>query len=67
MKKSYENNKLKISRLKQDEEFEILDVSYSTSDIQEYFEYIIKKQETLTEISSVQKMSINSKQNYIQI
>ena len=31
------------------EEFELLDGSYSVSDIQNYFEYIIKKPETVTD------------------
>ena len=31
------------------DKFEIPDGSYSVSDIQDYFEYIIKKNETLTD------------------
>ena len=34
-------------------EFELPDASYSVSDIQDYIEYITKKHETLTIISSI--------------
>ena len=40
IKKSYKNNKFKISALTWNEEFELPDGSYSVSDIQDYFEYI---------------------------
>ena len=52
-KKSQNNNKFKISALKWNEEFELPDGSYSVSDIQYYFEYIIKKYETFTGNSSI--------------
>ena len=42
-KKSYKNNKFKISALIWNKEFELTDGSYSVPDIQDYFEYIIKK------------------------
>ena len=42
-KKSYENNKFKISAPTSNEEFELPDGSYYISDIQDYFEYILKK------------------------
>ena len=42
IKKSYKNNKFKISAPKQNEEFELTDGSYFVSDIQDYFEYILK-------------------------
>ena len=45
IKKSYKNNKFKISAPIWNEEFELLDGSYSISDIQDYFEYIFKKME----------------------
>ena len=48
IKKSYKNNKFKISALTWNEEFELPDGSYSVSDIQDYFEYILKKHETVT-------------------
>ena len=43
MKSSYNNNKFKISAPTWNDEFELLDGSYSVSDIQDYFEYILKK------------------------
>ena len=42
-KKLYKNNKFKISAPTWNEEFELPDGSYSISDIQDYFEYILKK------------------------
>ena len=44
MKKSYKNSKFKIYAPKWNEEFEIPYWSYSISDIQDYFEYIFKKE-----------------------
>ena len=43
MKSSYNNNRFKISVPTWSEEFELPDGSYSISDIQDYFEYILKK------------------------
>ena len=43
--KSYKNNKFKISAPMWNEEFELPDGSYSVSDIQDYFEYILKNME----------------------
>ena len=43
MKKSYKNNKFKISAPTWNEEFELPDASNSISDIQDYFKYIFKK------------------------
>ena len=43
IKSSYNNNKFKISAPTWNDEFELPDVSYSVSDIQDYFEYILKK------------------------
>ena len=43
IKKLCNNNKFKISAPTWTDKFEILDGSYSTSDIQDYFEYILKK------------------------
>ena len=53
IKKSYKNNKFKISALTWNEEFELLDGSYYVSDIQNYFECIIKKHETVTDNPSI--------------
>ena len=43
IEKSYKNSKFKISPATWNEEFELPDGSYSISDIQDYFEYILKK------------------------
>ena len=43
IKNSYNNNKFKISASTRNEEFTLPDGSYSVSDIQDYFEYILKK------------------------
>ena len=43
-KKSYKNNKFKISALTWTKELELPDGSYSVSDIQDYYDYTIKKQ-----------------------
>ena len=43
MKSSYKNNKFKISAPTWNNEFELPVGSYSISDIQDYFEYILKK------------------------
>ena len=48
-KKSCKNNKFKISAPTWNDNFESLDGSYSVSDIEEYFKYIIKKHETPTD------------------
>ena len=45
MKKSHKNNKFKISASTWNEEFELTDGSYSVSNIQDYFEYILKNME----------------------
>ena len=43
IKSSYNNNKFKISAPTWNDKFELPDGSYSASDIQDYFEYILKK------------------------
>ena len=43
IKSSYNNNKLKITAHTCNDKFELLDGSYSVSNIQDYFEYILKK------------------------
>ena len=43
IKVSYNNNKFKISSPTWNDKFELPDGSYSVSDIQDYFEYILKK------------------------
>ena len=54
IKSSYNNNKFKISAPTWNDEFELPDGSYSVSDIQDYFEYILKKHRDDIDKSSVQ-------------
>ena len=54
IKSEYNNNKFKILAPTWNNTFDLLDGSYSISDIQDYFEFIIKKQETLTDNPPVQ-------------
>ena len=49
IKSEYNNNKFKISAPTWNDTFDLPDGSYSTDDIQDYFEFIIKKHGTLTE------------------
>ena len=49
IKSEYRNNKFKISAPTWNDTFDLRDGSYSISDIHDYFEFIIKKHETLTE------------------
>ena len=64
IKKSYRNNKFKISAPKWNEDFELPDGLFSVSDIQEYFEYIIKKYETVTDNLSI-KIYVDKLENTI--
>ena len=48
------NNKFKISTPTWNDEFDLPDGSYCIADIQDYFEFIIKKRETLAENPPVQ-------------
>ena len=50
----YNNNKFKISAPTWNKTFDLPDGSYSIDDIQDYFEFIIKKHETLTENPPIQ-------------
>ena len=43
IKSSYSNNKFKVSAPTWNDKFELHDGSYSVSDVQDYFEYILKK------------------------
>ena len=47
IKKSYKSNDFKVSAPTWSDKFEISDGSYSISDIQDHFEYIIKNYRTL--------------------
>ena len=53
-KSEYNNNKFKISAPTWNGTFDLPDGSYSIADIQDYFEFIIKKHQTLTEYQPVQ-------------
>ena len=54
IKSEYNNNKFKISAPTWNYTFDLPDGSYSISNIQDYFEFIIKKHETLTENPPIQ-------------
>ena len=54
IKSEYSNNKFKISASTQNDTFDLPDGSYSIAYVQDYFEFIIKKHETLTENPPVQ-------------
>ena len=54
IKSEYNNNKFKISAPTWNDEFNLADGSYSVSDIQDYFEYIIKKHETIADNAPIQ-------------
>ena len=64
VKSSYNNNKFKISAPTWNEEFELPDGSYSISDIQDYFEYILKKHSESVDNPSI-RMYINRIENRI--
>ena len=71
IKNSYKNSKFKISAPKWNDKFELPGGSYSIIDIQDYFEYFIKKRNTLpgctilTNNCPVKIYKKNWKQNYI--
>ena len=64
IKKSYKNNKFKISAPTWNEEFGLPDGSYFISDIQGYFEYILKKHRRKTYNLSI-KIYIHKIENRI--
>ena len=64
VKSSYNNNKFKISAPTWSEEFELPDGSCSVSDIQDYFEYILKKHSESVDNPSI-RMYINRTVNRI--
>ena len=53
VKSDYNNNKFKISAPTWNYMFDVSDGSYSIAALQNYLEYIIKKHETITEVSPV--------------
>ena len=64
MKKLHKNNKFKISASTWNEEFVLPDGSYSVSDIQDYFEYIVKNHDTITDNPSI-RIYVNKTENRI--
>ena len=64
VKSSYNNNKFKISAPTWSEEFQLPDGSYSVSDIQDYFEYNLKKHSESVDNPSI-RMYINRVENRI--
>ena len=64
IKSSYNNNKFKISAQTWNDKFELPDGSYSVSDIQDYFEYILKKHGENIDKPSVQ-IYVNKIENRI--
>ena len=54
IKLDYNNNKFKIPAPTWNDTFDLLDGSYSIEYIQDYFEFITKKHETLTEDPPIQ-------------
>ena len=66
IKKGYKNNKFKISAPTWNEEFELPDESYSISNIQDHFEYTLKKRGEKTVNSSI-RIQINKIENRIKL
>ena len=64
IKSSCKNNKFKISAPTLSDEFELPDGSYSISDIQDYFEYILKKHSEIVDNPSI-KIYINKIENRV--
>ena len=63
-KSLYNDNKFKISAPTWNDKFELLDGSYSVSDIQDYFEYILKNHRENTDKPSVQ-IHVNKIENKV--
>ena len=66
MKKSYKNKEFEISGPTWDEEFELNNGSYFVLDVQSYFDYAIKKHETLTDSPPIQ-IYVNRIENRIKL
>ena len=64
IKSSYNNNKFKISAPTWSDQFELPDRSYLISDIQDYFEYILKKHNENVDNPSI-KIYVNKIENRI--
>ena len=64
IKSSYNNNKFKITAPTWNEEFDLPDGSCSISDIQDYFEYILKKHSEIVDNPSI-RIYVNRIENRI--
>ena len=64
IKSSHNNNKFKISAPTWSDEFELSDESYSISDIQDYFQYILKKHSEKVDNPSI-RIYVNKIENRI--
>ena len=64
VKSSYNNNKFKTSAPTWSEQFKLPDGSYSISDIQDYFEYILKKHSENVDNPSI-RIFVNKIENRI--
>ena len=65
IKYEYNNNKFKISAPTWNDKFDLPDGSYSVSDIQDYFEYIIKRHDTIAETNPPVQIYVNKIKNRI--
>ena len=66
VKSSYNNNKFKISAPTWSEKFKLPDGSYSVSDIQDYFEYILKKHTESVDNPSI-RIYVNKNGYYLEL
>ena len=64
VKSSYNNNKFKISAPTWSEEFKLPDGSYSVQDIQDHFEYILKKHRESVDNPSI-RIYVNKIENRV--
>ena len=64
IKSSYKNNTFKISAPTWSDTFDLLDGSYSVEDIQDYFEYILKKHNESVDKPSIE-IYVNKIEDYI--
>ena len=65
IRSDYKNNKFKIHAPTWNEAFDLPDGSYLVSYIQDYFEFIIKRHETITDENSSIKIYVNKIKNRI--
>ena len=64
IKSAYNNNKFKISAPIRNDEFDLPDGSYSISEIQDYFEFIIKSMKLWLKIYPYKFIQIKSKTEF---